>query len=108
MYQTIKELDEKAVIIKYETKVTKNKHRVAIQAKDAILNFLEAILKYLVCVYDYFPKRCPNGKRIYSKFCIFHNQDMEKIMTVVKDEMIDQKFYFKKQPLQHHEIACVG
>jgi len=33
---------------------------------------------------------------------------MEKIIMVVKDEMIDQKFYFKKQPLQHYEIACIG
>ena len=33
---------------------------------------------------------------------------MEKIMTVVKDIMIDQKFYFKKQPLQYYKIVCVG
>ena len=73
MYQMIKELDEKAVIIKYKAKVTKNEYRVGIKAKDTILNFSEAIPKYLVYIHDYFPNRCPNGKRLYSKVRILHN-----------------------------------
>jgi len=108
MYQMIKELDEMAVIIKYKAEMTKNEYGVGIQAKDTILNFSEAIPKHLVYIHDYFLNGCPNGKRLYSKFHILHNQDMEKIIMVVKDIMIDQKFYFKKQPLQHHKIACVG
>ena len=107
MYQIIKELDEKAVIIKYKAEVTKNKHGVGIQAKDTILNFLEVIPKYLVYIHDYFPNGRPNGKRFYSKFHILYNQDIEKIMMAVKDIIIDQKFYFKKQPLQHNEIAYI-
>ena len=73
MYQVIKELDKKAVIIKYETEVTKNKHGVGIQAKDAILNFSEIIPNHLVHIYDYFPNGCPNGKRLHSKFHILYN-----------------------------------
>ena len=96
MYQMIKELDEMAVIIKYKAEMTKNEYGVGIQAKDTILNFSEAILKHLVYIHNYFPNGCPNGKRLYSKFCILHNQEMEKIMMAVKDEMIDWKFYFKK------------
>ena len=96
MYQMIKELDEKAVIIKYKTEVTKNEHGVGIQAKDAILNFSEAIPKHLVYIHDYFLNGRPNRKRLYSTFRILHNQDMDKIMMVVKYIMIDQKFCFKK------------
>ena len=99
MYQIIKELDEKAVIIKYKVEVTKNEHGVGIQAKDALLNFSEAIPKYLVYLYDYFPNGRPNRKRLYSKFCILYDQDMEKIMTAVKDVIFDYKFYYKQQPL---------
>ena len=95
MYQTIKELDEKAVIIKYKVEVTKNEYGVGIQVKDAILNFFEAIPKYLVYLHDYFSNRRPNGKRLYSKFRILHNQDIKKIMTAVKDVMFDHKFYYK-------------
>ena len=60
MYQIIKELDEKAIIIKYKAEVTKNEYGVGIQAKDAILNFSEAIPKYLVYLHDYFPNGRPN------------------------------------------------
>ena len=108
MYQIIKELDEKVVIIKYKAEVTKNKYGVGIQAKDAILNFSEAIPKHLVYIHNCFPNGRPNGKRLYSKFRILQNQDMEKIIIVVKNIMFDQKFYFKKQPLQHYEIMCIG
>ena len=55
MCQTIKELDEKAVIIKYKAEVTKNEYRVGIQAKNAILNFSEVIPKHLVYIHNYFP-----------------------------------------------------
>ena len=89
MYQTIKELDKKAVIIKYKAEVTKNEYGVGIQAKNTILNFSEAITKHLVYIHDYFSNRYSNGKRLYSKVCILHNQDMEKIMMVVKDVIID-------------------
>ena len=99
MYQIIKELDEKAVIIKYKAEVTKNEHEVGIQVKDAILNFSEVIPKYLVYLHDYFSNRRPNWKRLYSKFCILHDQDIEKIMIVVKDVIFDHKFYYKQQPL---------
>ena len=29
-------------------------------------------------------------------------------MMAVKDNMIDFKFYSKRQPLQHHTIECIG
>ena len=96
MYQMIKELDEMAVIIKYKAEMTKNEYGVGIQVKDTILNFSEAIPKHLVYIHDYFLNGHHNGKKLYSKFHILHNQNIEKIMTAVKDVMIDQKFYFKK------------
>ena len=95
MYQTIWELGNKAVIIKYKTTITINKHGISIQAKEALLNFSEAIPKYLIYLYDYFLNGRPNGKRIYLKFQILHNEDIDKIMLVVKDEMMDYKFYVK-------------
>ena len=48
MYQTIKEINDQAVIIKHKTEITTNEHGIDIQAKDTILNFSEAIPKYLV------------------------------------------------------------
>ena len=73
MYQIIKELDKKAVIIKYKAEVTKNEYGVGIQVKDTILNFSEVILKHLVYIYDYFLNGYFNRKRLYSKFYILHN-----------------------------------
>ena len=107
MYQTILELDDKAVTIKYKTTTTTNKHRISIQAKEALLNFSEAIIKHLVYLHDYFLNRRPNEKRIYSKFWILYNKDIDKIILAVKDDMIDYKFYAKRQPLQYHGIICI-
>ena len=95
MYQTIWELDNKAVIIKYKTTTTINEHGIGIQAKEALLNFSEAIPKHLIFLHDYFLNRRPNGKRIYLKFRILHNEDIDKIMLAVKDKMMDYKFYVK-------------
>ena len=78
MYQTILELDKKVVIIKYKTTTTTNKHQVGIQAKDALLNFSEAITKYLVYLHDYFPNGRANRKILYSKFCI-----LQEIYTMI-------------------------
>ena len=88
--------------------MTKNEHRVGIQVKDAILNFSEVIPKHLVYIHNYFLNGFPNRKRLYSKVHILHNQNIEKIIIAVKDIMINQKFHFKNQSLQHHEIACAG
>jgi len=96
------------VIIKYKTTITTNEHGIGIQAKEALLNFLEAISKYLVYLHDYFPNGRLNGKRIYSKFRILHNKDIDKIILAVKDKIMNNKFYMKYQPLQHYNIICIG
>ena len=95
------------MIIKYKTTTTINEYRIGIQAKEALLNFSEAIPKYLVYLHDYFPNGRSNRKRIYSKFRILYNEDINKIMLAVKDDMMDYKFYVKCQPLQYYDIICI-
>ena len=107
MYQTIQEIDTKAVIIGYKAATTKNKHSIGIQAKYVLLNYTKAVPKHLIFIYEFFLNRHPNGKRIYSKFKILHNKDIDKIILAVKDDLIDYKFYTKYQPLQYHEIECI-
>ena len=29
-------------------------------------------------------------------------------MMAVRDAMVENTFYYKRQPLQHHEVACIG
>ena len=95
MYKTILELDNKVVITNCKAKTIKNKYRISIQAKDALLNYTKAIPKYLLFIYDYFLNCRPKGKRAYYKFKILYNKDINKIMIVVKDEIINYKFYSK-------------
>ena len=99
MHEIIQEIDDKVVIVMHEVETTKNKYRISIQAKEALLNYTEAIPNHLVYLYDYFPNSRSNGKILYSKFYILHNKDMDKIMIVVKDMLVDQKFYSKYQSL---------
>ena len=99
IHQIKLEIDDKAVIIKYKSETIINEHRIAIQSKEALLNFLEAIPRYLVFLYDYFPNRYPNNKRLYSKFHILCNQYFDKIILVIKNEIMDCKSCTKHQPL---------
>ena len=86
------------MILDYKAATTKNEHGVGIQAKDALLNYTEAVPKYLIFIHKFFSNRCPNGKKIYSKFKILYNKDIDKIILAVKDDLIDYKFYAKCQP----------
>ena len=96
------------MIVDYKAATTKNEHSVGIQAKDVLLNYTEAVSKHLIFIYEFFPNSHLNRKRIYSKFKILHNKDIDKIMLAVKDDLIDYKFYAKYQPLQYHEIEYIG
>ena len=87
------------VVITYKSETTRNKYRIGIQAKESLLNYTEDILKHLVFIHDFFLNGRPNDKRLYSKFKILYNKDIDKVMIVVKDDMIDFKFYSKRQPL---------
>ena len=74
MYQTILELDNKAVIIKYKASTTMNKHRVGIQAKKVLLNFSEVtpITTFWMVdpmESDYIPSSAFSTTRILTKSC---------------------------------------
>ena len=95
MYKIIKDLDSQAIIIKYKmTDIESNQYRHGVKAKEVLLNFSEVIPKYLTYIYDYFPNGYPNKKRLYSKFQILYNEDIEKIILAVKedDRFIETKF----------------
>jgi len=65
MYKTIKSIDGNALIIRYkgEKDITeKNKSRVAVKAKDALLNYTKAIPSFLWQIHEFFPNGRPNGK----------------------------------------------
>ena len=71
MYQTILQLENKAIIINYKIEATKNENRVGIKEKEALLNFSEAILKYLVYLHDYFLNERSNGKKSNWNFVFY-------------------------------------
>ena len=55
MYKIIKDLDSQAIIIKYKIiDVESNEYGYRVKVKEALLNFLEAIPKYLTYIYNYF------------------------------------------------------
>ena len=95
MYRIIQEIDDKAVITLYKVETTKNKYRIGIQVKEVLLHYTEAVPKYLVFIYDFFLNKRLNKKRLYSKFKILYNKDIDKVTIVVRDKMIDFKFYSK-------------
>ena len=68
MHKIIKDLDSQAVIIKYKmTDIESNEYGYGVKAKEALLNFLEAIPKYFAYIHNYFPNDHSNGKDLYSK-----------------------------------------
>ena len=101
LYKTIKEIDSTALIICYqpdkgENEVTeKNDSEVAIQVKNVLINFSEAILNYLWQIQHYFPNRRPNRKRIFSKFCLTYNVDIGDIILILYKALEEYKFYSK-------------
>ena len=94
MYKVILEIDS-MVIINYIIEVIKNQYRISILVKEALLNCIEAILKHLVFIYDYFSNSRLNSKKIYLKFRILNNKDIDKSILVVRDSIIEIKFYKK-------------
>ena len=58
----IQEIDDKAVIVRYKVIMTKNEYNIGIQVKEALLNYTEAISKYLIFIYNFFSNGRPNEK----------------------------------------------
>ena len=94
MYKIIKAIDGNALIIKYkgEEIIEKNESRVAVKAKDALLNYTKAISNFLWQIHEYLPNGCPNGKRIFTKMRLTHSIKPTTIILTLKEVMEDVNF----------------
>ena len=108
LYKTIKDIDSTILIIRYQPeeekdrKITEfNDAGVAVKARDALLNYSEAIPNYLWQIYRYFLNGRPNGKRMFSKFRLTHNVEIKDTILTLKEELDEYKFYSKIQLIQH-------
>ena len=71
------------------------------------MNFSEAISNYLLQIYYYLSNGRWNEKRVYFKFRIINNEEIENIIMTLQEVLNDFNFYTKIQSSQYWDVNCI-